>query len=318
MQQYIIRRLLVSIPVLLVISIMTYGFANLVPGDPVSAMADPELMTGAGGDALRERLGLNKPVHVRYVIWLREVLTGNFGYSYHSGEPVLKVIGRAVLPTLELTSVALVMSVVLGTVFGVVAALRQYSVYDYSLSVAALFGVSIPTFFFALMALYLFVALWELFPSHGMAAAGAEFSLVSNLHHLTLPAVVLSLESMAGNTRYARTAMLEVMQSDYVRTARAKGLTELAVIGRHAFQNALLPLITVTTLRLPFLFSGALIIEFMFAWPGMGRLSVEAIYLRDYTLLMGLTMIITTLVLGANLLADILYAYADPRIRVRG
>ena len=318
MQQYIIRRLLVSIPVLLVISIMTYGFANLVPGDPVSAMADPELMTGAGGDALRERLGLNKPVHVRYVIWLREVLTGNFGYSYHSGEPVLKVIGRAVLPTLELTSVALVMSVVLGTVFGVVAALRQYSVYDYSLSVAALFGVSIPTFFFALMALYLFVALWELFPSHGMAAAGAEFSLVSNLHHLALPAVVLSLESMAGNTRYARTAMLEVMQSDYVRTARAKGLTELAVIGRHAFQNALLPLITVTTLRLPFLFSGALIIEFMFAWPGMGRLSVEAIYLRDYTLLMGLTMIITTLVLGANLLADILYAYADPRIRVRG
>ena len=318
MQQYIIRRLLVSIPVLLVISIMTYGFANLVPGDPVSAMADPELMTGSGGDALRERLGLNQPVHIRYVIWLREVLTGNFGYSYHSGEPVLKVIGRAVLPTVELTSVALVMSVVLGTVFGVVAALRQYSVYDYTLSIAALFGVSIPVFFFALVALYLFVALWELFPSHGMAIAGAEFSLVSNLHHLVLPAVVLSLESMAGNTRYARTAMLEVMQSDYVRTARAKGLPELAVIGRHAFQNALMPLITVTTLRLPGLFSGALLIEFMFAWPGMGRLSVEAIYLRDYTLLMGLTMIIATLVLGANLLADIMYAYADPRIRVRG
>ena len=151
-----------------------------------------------------------------------------------------------------------------------------------------------------------------------MAIAGAEFSLVSNLHHLVLPAVVLSLESMAGNTRYARTAMLEVMQSDYVRTARAKGLPELAVIGRHAFQNALMPLITVTTLRLPGLFSGALLIEFMFAWPGMGRLSVEAIYLRDYTLLMGLTMIIATLVLGANLLADIMYAYADPRIRVRG
>ena len=318
MQQYIIRRLLVSIPVLLVISIMTYGFANLVPGDPVSAMADPELMTGSGGDALRERLGLNQPVHIRYVIWLREVLTGNFGYSYHSGEPVLKVISRAVLPTVELTSVALVMSVVLGTVFGVVAALRQYSVYDYVLSIAALFGVSIPVFFFALIALYLFVALWELFPSHGMAVAGAEFSLVSNLHHLVLPAVVLSLESMAGNTRYARTAMLEVMQSDYVRTARAKGLPELAVIGRHAFQNALMPLITVTTLRLPGLFSGALLIEFMFAWPGMGRLSVEAIYLRDYTLLMGLTMIIATLVLGANLLADVMYAYADPRIRVRG
>ena len=299
-----------------VISVLTYGFANLVPGDPVSAMADPELMVGGGGDALRERLGLNKPVHVRYVIWLREILTGNFGYSYRSGEPVLRVIGRAVLPTLELTSVALVLSVVLGTVFGVVAALRQYSVYDYTLSFFALFGVSIPTFFFALLALWLFVAIWPLFPSHGMIDAGKDFSIVSNLYHLTLPALVLSIDSMSGNTRYARTAMLEVMRSDFVRTARAKGLSELSVTGSHAFRNALLPLITITTLRLPFLFSGALLIEFMFAWPGMGRLSVQAIFLRDYTLLMGLTMILTALVLFANLLADIMYAYADPRIRI--
>ena len=305
-------------PIMLVISIMTYGFANLVPGDPVSAMMDPELMTGGAGDALRERLGLNEPVHVRYVLWLREVLTGNFGYSYRSGEPVLRVIRRAVLPTLELTSVALVASIVLGTVFGVLAALRQYSVYDYALSFAALWGISIPVFFFALMALYLFVAVWPLFPSHGMVEAGKDFSISSNLHHLALPALVLSIESMAGNTRYARTAMLEVMESDYVRTARAKGLTEFSVIGRHAFRNALLPLVTISTLRLPGLFSGALIIEFMFAWPGMGRLSVDAIFLRDYTLLMGLTMIITSLVLFANLLADVLYAYADPRIRVKG
>ena len=317
MQQYILRRILISIPIMFIISIMTYGFANLVPGDPVSAMADPELMMGSGGDQIRERLGLNKPVHVRYVIWLREVLTGNFGYSYHSHEAVLITIRRHVLPTLELTSVALVLSVVLGTVFGVIAALRQYSVYDYVLSFAALFGVSIPVFFFALISLYLFVAVWELFPSYGMTNVGEDFSILSNLHHLVLPALVLSIESMAGNTRYARTAMLEVMQMDYVRTARAKGLAELSVIGTHAFRNALLPLITITTLRLPFLFSGALIIEFMFAWPGMGRLSIEAIYLRDYTLLMGLTMIITALVLGANLLADVLYAYADPRIRVK-
>ena len=317
MQQYILRRLLLVIPIMLVISIMTYGFANAVPGDPVSAMVDPELMTPGGGDALRERLGLNKPVHVRYVIWLREILTGNFGYSYRSGEPVLRVIRRAVLPTVELTSVALVVSIVLGTVFGVVAALRQYSVYDYILSFAALWGISIPVFFFALMVLYLFVAVWPLFPSHGMVEAGKDFSIWSNLHHLALPAMVLSVESMAGNTRYARTAMLEVMESDYVRTARAKGLGEFSVIGRHAFRNALLPLVTISTLRLPGLFSGALIIEFMFAWPGMGRLSVDAIFLRDYTLLMGLTMIITSLVLFANLLADVLYAYADPRIRVK-
>jgi peptide/nickel transport system permease protein len=149
-----------------------------------------------------------------------------------------------------------------------------------------------------------------------MIDAGKDFSIVSNLYHLTLPALVLSIDSMSGNTRYARTAMLEVMRSDFVRTARAKGLSELSVTGSHAFRNALLPLITITTLRLPFLFSGALLIEFMFAWPGMGRLSVQAIFLRDYTLLMGLTMILTALVLFANLLADIMYAYADPRIRI--
>ena len=316
MQQYILRRILISVPVLLVISIMTYWFANLVPGDPVSAMADPELLAGASGDALRERMGLHEPVHVRYLIWLREVLQGNLGYSYHSHEAVLKTIGRHVLPTLELTSVSFALSVVFGTLFGVIAALRQYSVYDYALSLAALIGVSIPTFFFALMALYVFVAVWEIFPSHGMIDVGQDFTITSNLYHLALPALVLSIDSLAGNTRYARTAMLEVMESDYVRTARAKGLTETSVVGRHAFRNALLPIITITTLRLPSLFSGALLIEFMFAWPGMGRLSIEAIYLRDYTLLMGLTMIIAVLVLGANLLADILYAYADPRIRV--
>ena len=318
MQRYILRRLIIAVPVMFIISIMTFGFANAVPGDPVSAMADPEMLKGAGGDALRERLGLDKSVPVRYGIWLREILTGNLGYSYHSGEPVTRVIGRAVLPTVELTAVSFVLSVVLGTVFGVIAALRQYSIYDYSLTVFSLFGLSIPTFFFALLALWIFVAVFPLMPSHGMVTAGEPFNIIDNLYHLALPALVLSIDTMATNTRYARTAMLEVLNSDYVRTARAKGMSEYNVIGRHAFRNAIMPLITITTLRLPFLFSGALLIEFMFAWPGMGRLSVEAIYLRDYTLLMGLTLIVTGMVLFANLLADILYTFADPRVRVSG
>jgi len=318
MQRYILRRLIIAVPVMFIISIMTFGFANAVPGDPVSAMADPEMLKGAGGDALRERLGLDKSVPVRYGIWLREILTGNLGYSYHSGEPVTRVIGRAVLPTVELTAVSFVLSVVLGTVFGVIAALRQYSIYDYSLTVFSLFGLSIPTFFFALLALWVFVAVFPLMPSHGMVTAGEPFNIIDNLYHLALPALVLSIDTMATNTRYARTAMLEVLNSDYVRTARAKGMSEYNVIGRHAFRNAIMPLITITTLRLPFLFSGALLIEFMFAWPGMGRLSVEAIYLRDYTLLMGLTLIVTGMVLFANLLADILYTFADPRVRVSG
>ena len=315
MQKYILGRLIIAIPLLIGITMMTYAFINLAPGDPVSAMADPQFTLGRTNPKQLERLGLHKPVYVRYVIWLRELATGNFGYSYRSGKPVLGIIKSRLVPTLELTSIALVISVVLGTVFGVVAALRQYSIYDYLLSIGALAGLSIPSFFFALLALYIFAAVWPIFPSFGMTTYGEEYSLLDNLYHLALPATVLSIESMAGNTRFARTAMLEVMRSDYVTTARAKGLSEYTVIGRHAFRNALLPLITITTLRLPGLFGGAVLIEFMFAWPGMGQLSVQSAVNRDYTVLMGLAVIVAVLVLGANLVADVLYAYADPRIR---
>lgn len=314
---YILRRLLIFVPMLIAVSIMTYLFINLAPGDPVSAMIDPELMVGGASDALRERMGLNQPVWIRYVLWLRELVTGNFGYSYGNGQPVLQLIGSRILPTMELTAVALIVSTLSGTLFGVLAALRQYSVYDYTLTVASLAGLSIPTFFFALIALYLFVGVWPIFPSFGMRSYGQPFSIWNNLYHLVLPATVLSIDSMASNSRYARTAMLEVMRADYVRTAQAKGLSQFKVVSRHAFRNALLPLITITTLRLPFLFGGAIIIEYMFAWPGMGQLSIQAVNARDYTVLMGLTFFVTFFVLSANLLADILYAYADPRIRVR-
>ena len=319
MQAYILRRLAIFFPMMLFISLITFVFINVAPGDPVSAMIDPEMGMGASTaqmDALREQLGLNKPIPVRYVIWLGELVRGNFGYSYQSGRPVLKIIGSRFWPTIELTVAAMVFATVLGTLFGVIAALKQYSAYDYLLTVFSLIGISIPAFFFALLALFLFSATWHLMPSFGMQTGTEGFEPLSNLYHLILPAGVLSLELMAATTRYVRTAMLEVLKSDYVTTARAKGLDEFVVIGRHAFRNALLPLITITTLRLPFLFGGAIIIEHMFAWPGMGQLSIFAIEQRDYTVLMGLTFFIAMIVLTANLLADIFYAYADPRIRV--
>ena len=250
---------------------------------------------------------------VRYVLWLGRLVRGDLGFSYWTGRPALHEIAIRIIPTLELTITALVISTVLGVLFGVIAALHQYSLYDYVLSFLSLFGISIPIFFFALVALLLFAAHWELFPPYGMTSLTHGFSLRDHLHHLVLPASVLSIESMAGQTRYTRTAMLEV---DYVRTARAKGLSELRVVGRHAFRNALLPLITVTTLRLPGLLGGAIIIENIFAWPGMGRLALDSVQHRDYTVLMGLTFFIATLILAANLLADVLYAYADPRVRV--
>lgn len=321
MSGYLIRRVLVAIPLLLAITIMTFTFINLAPGDPVDALIDPEFFVAGAGDALRKRMGLDKPVHVRYIIWLRELMTGNFGYSYQFGVPVLSMLKQRMIPTLELTVVALISATVFGTALGVVQALRQYSFFDYSLSVGALFGISIPSFFFALITLYIFVAVMGWFPSYGMQSYAERFDswwpkFTDHIHHLVLPASVVAIESLAGNMRYARTAMLEVMRSDYVRTAQAKGLSQWVVIGRHAFRNALLPLLTITTLRLPSLIGGIIIIEQMFAWPGMGQLSISAVNDRDYTVLMGLAFFVAVLTLGANLLADLLYAVADPRIRV--
>ena len=318
MQAYILRRLAIFFPMMLAITVITFVFINIAPGDPISAMIDPEvgLAGGAQLDLLKEQLGLNKPIPVRYAIWVKELAQGNFGYSYLSNRPVLDVIGSRFWPTIELTVAAMVIATLLGTLFGVLAAIKQYSIFDYLLTILSLLGISIPVFFFALLALFIFSATFEVMPTFGMQSGTGGFELWSNLHHLIMPAGVLSLELMAALTRYVRTSMLEVLTSDYVTTARSKGLAEYVVIGRHAFRNALLPLITIVTLRLPFLFGGAIIIEHMFSWPGMGQLSILSIEKRDYTVLMGLTFFIATLVLTANLLADVMYAYADPRIRV--
>lgn len=316
MGKVIIRRILIAIPLLLAITIASFTFINLAPGDPVSALIDPELGQGGSSDALRERYGLNKPMYVRYGIWLRELVTGNMGYSYQSGQPVAEMVGRRILPTLELTFTAFVFSTVFGTIFGVVSALKQYSFYDYSLSVASLFGISIPNFFFALLALWIFSAILGWFPTFGMGNYGEAFNIWDNLYHLVLPATVLSIDSLAGNTRYARTSMLEVLHADYMTTARAKGLSYYVVVSRHAFRNALIPLITITVARIPGLIGGTILIENMFAWPGMGQLTVTSVGYRDYTVLMGLILISAVLVLTANLAADILYSYVDPRVRV--
>ena len=317
MGKYISRRLAIAIPMIVAISMVTFLFINLAPGDPIDAMLDPEelyAMTEKQVESLRRHYGLDKPLPVRYALWLAQVVRGNFGYSYYTYDAVLREIAVRVMPTVELTLTALALGTVIGVAFGVVSALRQYSILDYVLSVASLFGLAIPTFFFALVALYLFAVVFPILPVFGMSTTGF-FPLHDNLYHLIMPAGVLSLDLMASVTRYTRTAMLEVLNSDYVTTARAKGLSEHVVIGRHAFRNALLPLITITTLRLPYLFGGAIIVETMFSWPGMGLLAVDSIHARDYPVLMGLTFFVAVLVLFSNLLADIMYAYADPRVR---
>jgi peptide/nickel transport system permease protein len=301
------------------ITIITFLVANLAPGDPVSALISPEdQLREEDLERMRKALGLDKPIPVRYVIWVKELVTGNFGFSYFTKQPVMDRVGPRLLPTIELTGIALVLSLLMGVVFGVISALRQYSFWDYALSVLSLIGLSIPTFFFGLVALLLFGLIWPILPVYGMSS-GEETTLlgkiIDNLRHIILPALILSIDLVATNTRYARTAMLEVLGADYVRTARSKGLSNWVVFLRHGLRNALLPIITITSLRLPLLLGGAIVIEIVFSWPGLGQLSVDAIHQRDYPVLMALTLFLSTMVLASNLVADVLYAYADPRIR---
>lgn len=317
MGRYVLQRLSVSLPLLLVISIIAFTFINLAPGSPIDAMINPTIgLTPQQEQSLRQQLGLNQPLPVRYLLWLSQAVQGNLGYSYNTHQPVLERIGQRMGPTLELMGAALVVSTVIGTLFGILAAVKAYSVWDYLLGAVSLLGFSVPSFFLALIALYVFAARLQILPAFGMSTGANDTSLVDNLYHLILPATVLSVELMATLTRYTRSAMLEVLQADYVTTARSKGLANLTVIGRHAFRNALLPLITIVSLRLPVLVGGAIVVEAVFQWPGMGQLSVQAIQQRDYPVLMGLTIMISIIVLAANLLADVLYAFADPRIRV--
>ena len=319
MGSYLLRRLTLFIPMLIGITIITFLVANLAPGDPISALISPEDQLREDDlERMRKALGLDKPIPVRYVIWVKELVTGNFGFSYFTKQPVMDRVGPRLLPTIELTGIALVLSLLTGVVFGVISALRQYSFWDYALSVLSLIGLSIPTFFFGLVALLLFGLVWPILPVYGMSS-GEETTLlgkiIDNLRHIILPALILSIDLVATNTRYARTAMLEVLGADYVRTARSKGLSDWVVFGRHGLRNALLPIITITSLRLPLLLGGAIVIEIVFSWPGLGQLSVDAIHQRDYPVLMALTLFLSTMVLASNLVADILYAYADPRIR---
>jgi peptide/nickel transport system permease protein len=317
MTRYLLQRLLIALPVLFGITVIDFILINLAPGDPISAMVDPSAAVSFGDeDALRERLGLNQPIVVRYVIWLREVVSGNMGYSYVRGRPVAERIGERLPATLLLTGTALVISVVIGIPLGILSAVKQYSFLDYSLTLFAFAALSVPDFFLALGGIYLFALRLDMLPPFGM------FSLQSDLprsvdvaYHLIMPALILGFSSMASLMRFARTSMLEVMKQEYIMTARSKGLAEARVLRQHALRNALIPLITILSLRLPGLFGGSIVIETIYSWPGIGQLAIQSITDRDYPQIMGLLLITGILVLSANLLADLLYAFADPRIR---
>jgi len=318
MHRYILRRLLTAVPIVLGITLMTFLIINAAPGDPVDLMVDP--MSGATRESIqgrREALGLNKPLLVRYVLWLKEAGQGNLGYSLVNQQPVLSRIAHRLLPTIQLTGSALMLGILVGIPLGVMSAVRQHSLLDHLATLLAFLGVSSPTFFLGMGAIYLFSLRLDLFPTAGMQSLGSTFSLSDRLHHLVLPALVLSLNTAASLMRHTRSCMLDVIRQDYVRAARAKGLTERRVLLKHALQNALLPVITILGLNVPRLFAGAVITEQIFQWPGIGMLTIQAVASRDYPVLMGVNFFTAILVFVGSLLADICYSFADPRIVYR-
>jgi peptide/nickel transport system permease protein len=318
MGQYLLRRLVISFPVLLGITLATYLIINLAPGDPIDALISPEIAASLGPgyrEQQREALGLNRPVPVRYLLWVKELAQGNLGFSLVDRQPIAEKVIERLWPTLRLMGSALLIAVLIAVPLGVLSAIKQYSFIDYLSTVAGFTAISIPSFFLSLAAIYIFSLKLGWLPTAGMATVGKPPSLADGLKHLILPALVLGLAEAAPLIRYTRSSMLEVIRQDYVTTARAKGLRERAVIYRHALRNALIPLITVLALNLPRLLGGTVIIEAIFAWPGMGTLAIAAVRGRDYPVIMAINLITATMILCSNLLADVVYAVVDPRIK---
>jgi peptide/nickel transport system permease protein len=314
---YIVRRVLIALPVLIGITIITYTAYSLAPGNPIDAMIDPKLAISPEALLARKRaLGLDQPIPVRYLIWLREAAQGNFGYSYRTNTPVFDRIAERLPATLQLTVTAFAIAIALGVPLGVLSAVRQYSRLDVSLTFLALSGISVPTFFVGLVAIWLFSLKLRLLPSFGMVDLDASNPLLSRLQHLILPACVLGFEGVAGFLRYTRSSMLDVLGQDFMRTARAKGLVRWKAVLKHGVRNALLSVITLIGLRLPGLIGGAFIIESIFAWPGMGQMAIAAVVQRDYPILMGLTLVSSTLILLSSLVTDVVYVLVDPRIKL--
>lgn len=319
MAQYLVRRVGIGLLTLWIITVLNFAFIKMAPGDPVMLLIPQETVTEGQItqewiEEQRKRLGLDRPIPVQYLIWLKEISTGNMGRSLLSRRSVAPMVRERVGPTLRLTLTALALSMVIGISVGVFSAIRRYSLLDYTATFLSFIAVSIPNFFLALVMVYLFALKLGWLPTSGMYAMGREPTVLNQVKHLILPATVLGLSAAGSLVRYSRSSMLEVMRMDYVTTARAKGLPQWKVYW-HAFRNGLLPIITVISLSLPHTFGGSVIIEQIFTWPGMGTFAIQAVFRRDYPVIMAVNLVIATLVLVANLVADVAYSIADPRIR---
>jgi peptide/nickel transport system permease protein len=312
MLKYIIKRILIAIPVLIGITVIDFLIMTMV-GSPLELLQGPRV-SEAAIETKRIALGLNKPVYVQYWIWLTNLLQGNMGYSMKSFQPVSQMIKTYIGPTLLLMSVSLFVSMLIAVPAGIYSAVHKYTPQDYTVVTLSFLGSSVPSFFLALVLIYLFTVRLGWLPSSGMYTLGAQKSAIDVLRHMIMPVIVLATSMAGTNIRYIRSAMLEILRMDYLRTARAKGIGRFLVINKHALRNALIPVITVFGMHIPILFGGAIIIEQVFSWPGLGMMTMSAIISRDYPVIMGVCLMSAIVVLVANLLTDIIYALVDPTI----
>lgn len=312
---YALRRILISIPILLAITAIIFTMLQFTPGDPLDAYIPPDQgISAEQRTLLKQQLGLDKPAPVQYLIWLEHAVQGDLGYRIKNGQPVGLELLRRLPPTLLLMGAGMGLGIVLGIFFGVVAAVRRYTALDNGLTLLAFLGISTPPFLAGLLGLYIFALKLHWFPAGGFETPG-QGGVLDIARHLILPALILSLLYVAVLMRYTRSSMLEVIHQDYVRTASAKGVATVRVIGKHVLRNALIPVVTVIGANIANLIGGAVFLESIFSWPGTGQLYLDAIDARDYPMIMGTTLILAATILLANLITDLMYGLIDPRIR---
>lgn len=318
MYRLILRRFLLAIPTLFVVSVLSFAVMKAAPGDPVRMYVAGGMSKGSVEDIerIRHNLGLDRPIYIQYIAWLRNTLRGDLGYSLSTRRPVAQVIAEKLPASISLMGISFLLSMSIGIGVGMLSAARQYSLFDYVVTVLTFLGNSLPSFWIALMLIWLFsVRLGWLPTGHMSSYETTDSPLLDYARHYVLPVTTLSLVSLVSWVRYQRASMLESLQQDYIRTARAKGLAERVVLIRHAWRNSLVPIVTLIGFSVANLVSGSYIIETIFSWPGMGQLGFDAILKRDYPVIMGVTLLSAIFIIFGNLLADLTYLLVNPQIR---
>ena len=311
--RYVAKRLGFAALMLAGVSVILFALMRLAPGGPEAVLIGGEFSQDVAAQ-VRQRLGLDQPLPAQYASWVLAAARGDLGRSFKTGDPVLTLILDRLGPTLQLTGGALLLALVVAVPLGVLAAVRRDTIWDTLASAVSLFGVSFPSFWLGIMLILLFSEVLHLLPPSGLSEYGHEADLGARLRHAVLPTLTLGLIQMASLMRFTRSSLLEALRQDYVRTAAAKGVPAGQVVWRHALRNALIPVVTVVGLSLPTLVGGAVLTETVFAWPGIGRLAVGAVFERDYPVIMGVNLLVATVVITANLLTDLAYCVIDPRI----